>query len=492
MGKKFDFNLLNEKDLKKIHLESLRILKEIGIKVPHEQVLQILKEHGAIIDFNNSNVRLSEKIVEKILEKAIDKQRKYYESSENKDKKISGWMIFSKNGDFIDYKDYKKRKATIRDILNAIVVGNSLEFTTRISHFVEPEKYREYIDVICYYLLFIYSKKRYLLSYIGSVESAKCIIEMAKIVSQDVKELKSGSMLEYELLPINNLEYSKEALDIAYEFGKNKLKLLVGHWCWMGYHTPLTYASALTLSNANLLAGIVIAMMLNPDQPYIDYIMDIFTVNRNYKNTPIFGSPNQTILAIAAKQIADYYGFKTVFANVGLTDAIENNFQSGFERGVSAALTIASGAEIMGLEGLVGANQGVSFDQLIIDNELLSYLNFIFNKKIIINKETLSFEKIKRKAIGDNFIEELDDKNKLREAYWESDIFNYKNYDDYSINTSNKETSRKFREILDNHFPPDCVIDKKKIKALDSIIGFYIKDKKILKAFMDELSECLK
>ncbi|GAG56654.1 unnamed protein product [marine sediment metagenome] len=43
MGKKFNFELLSEKDIKKIHLESLKILKEIGIKIPSKKILDILK-----------------------------------------------------------------------------------------------------------------------------------------------------------------------------------------------------------------------------------------------------------------------------------------------------------------------------------------------------------------------------------------------------------------------------------------------------------------
>ena len=490
MGKKFNFDFLSEEDIKKIHSTSLKILKEIGIKVPHKTILDVFRRNGASVDFETEIVKINEDLVEKMLKKALENQKKYYSKKENKDEGIRGWMIFNKSGDYIDYKDYKKKKASIRDIINAILIGNSLEYTKRISHFVEPKKYREFNDVICYYLLFVYSKKRNFLGYIGSAESARCIIEMAKVIEEDAMVLKSGRLLEYELLPVNNLEYSKEALDITLEFVKNNLKILVGHWCWMGYHTPLAYASALTLSNANLLAGISIIMMLNPKQLYLDYIMDIFTANRHYKNAPLFGSPNQAIFAIAAKQIADYYGFEVIRANVGLTDAIENNFQSGFERGVSAALTIACGADIIGLEGLNGANQGISFDQLVIDNELLSYLNFIFNKKITVNKETLNFEKIWKKGIGANFQEDLEDKESLQKAYWESEIFNYKNYDNFIVNESYKKISARINEILKNNYPPEPAISKEKIEKLDKLIESYIKNKDILLAFKEELRSC--
>lgn len=400
-------------------------------------------------------------------------------------------MIFNKSGDVIDYENYRKKRATISDILKAITIGDNLEFTERITHFVEPKKYKKYIDIICYYLLFLYSKKKYFLGHIGSVNSSKCIIEMAKVVAENDTQLSNGSILEYELLPINNLEYSKEQLEIAHEFAKNNLKIMAGHWCWMGYHTPFTYASALTLSNANILAGITLVMMLNPKQLFVDYVMDIFTVNKHYMDSPIFGSPNQVIFAIAAKQIADYYGFNVCLANTGLTDSIENNFQSGFERGVTAALTIASGAELIGLEGLAGANSGVSFEQLIVDNELLSYLNFIFNKKIIVDDKTLNFKKIKIKGIGNNFAEDLKIEKNLKEAYWESCVFSYEKFDDLKINESYKKIKYRIKEILKNNYPPKPVIDEYKIHELNQIIGKYIEDKNFINTFKKDLNKAV-
>ena len=54
-------------------------------------------------------------------------------------------MIFNKSGDFIDYQNYRKKRATISDILKAITIGDNLEFTERLTHFVEPIKYKKYI-----------------------------------------------------------------------------------------------------------------------------------------------------------------------------------------------------------------------------------------------------------------------------------------------------------------------------------------------------------
>jgi trimethylamine---corrinoid protein Co-methyltransferase len=488
MRKKFDFEFLKQEDLKKIHGGSLEILKEVGAKIPNDSILGILEENGAKVNWENKIAKFPESLVESMLELAIKNQNDFYSDTKNKDEEVKGWMIFNNSGDLIEYDGYKRKKAKLSDILKAIVFGNSLDFTERITHFVEPEEYKNYIDVIAYFLLFAYSKKRYFLSTIRSLDSARCIIEMAKTVEPDASKLANGRLLEYELLPVKNLEFAADHLEIAYEFAKNNIKIMAGHWCWMGYHTPMSYASALTLSNANLLAGITFLMLLNPRQLFLDYVMDIFTLNRHTMDSPSMGSPNQAVFAIAAKQIADFYGFRTCIANTGLTDSIENNFQSGFERGVTAALTIACGADLIALEGLAGANSGVSFEQLIVDNELLSYLNFIFNKKINVSDKTLRLDQIKKTGIGNNFMEEETQEADLMDVYWKSDIFSYDKLDDFKLNKSHDEVQKSIKAILHEDYPPTPVIDDSTLEKLIKIIEGHIEDKNILKNLKNELN----
>lgn len=75
MSKKFNFELLNEEDIKKIHLESLKILKEIGIKIPSKKILDILKDNGAIIENENRIAKLPGDLVKKMLKRAVKNKK---------------------------------------------------------------------------------------------------------------------------------------------------------------------------------------------------------------------------------------------------------------------------------------------------------------------------------------------------------------------------------------------------------------------------------
>ena len=75
-------------------------------------------------------------------------------------------------------------------------------------------------------------------------------------------------------------------------------------------------------------------------------------------------------------QLGRFYGIKRV-ANVGLTDALMPDFQCGMEKAATAIFSALAGIQKIGCQGLVGADQGFSFEQLVIDNEWMGFCNYI-------------------------------------------------------------------------------------------------------------------
>lgn len=491
-----DYKIFSKNEISKIHDYSVKILKNIGIRVPNKNILDLFNNNGAKVDYEKQIVKLSENLIISHLENIIKNQNEYYQSNSNKKKlkyiETSGLMIVNKASEVIETVNYNKRNSTIADMLKAIVIGNALKNINRVSYFVKPFNFNEsYSNIIGYYILYLYSKKRNFLGKIDSVNTAKCVIEMAKEVADDEVELKNGRIIEYELNPCENLQYSDEKLSIALEFAKNNIRILAGHWCWMGYHTPMDYVSAITLSNANIIASMIIVNMINPKQLFLDYMVDIFTVNKNDPTIPLLGSPNQVIYSIAGKQLADFYGFKVCLANAGLTDSIEDNFQSGFERGVTAALAIAAGTKLIGVSGLLGSDQGVSLEELVIDNEMFDYLNFIFNRKLKVNDKTIDYNTLKEVGIGGNFIDLIAKNNKYKNFYWDSDIFVRKKYEAWQKNEFFENINNKIDNIIKNNYPPKVIISKQKVKKLEEILKFYI-DKRIFDNFKKELDSVIK
>jgi trimethylamine:corrinoid methyltransferase-like protein len=248
----------------------------------------------------------------------------------------------------------------------------------------------------------------------------------------------------------------------------------------------------MALANANILAGLAAIMLLNPENMYFNYLFPMHIVNKKNPQWPLFGAPNQVVISLVARQLADFYGFKFALTNCFFSDSIEDNFQLGFERGVTAALSIFSGIDLVGVQGITGADAGISLEQLIIDNEMLDYLNFILEQKIVINEDMFDFRSIQKSGPGSNFYQDPNNIERWKDVYWDSDIFVAEPYENWKKGQAAENVQQKLSNILQNNFPPEVVISQDQVQRVNEIMESYVTDKKMLDSFRKSLAAHMK
>jgi trimethylamine--corrinoid protein Co-methyltransferase len=186
-----------------------------------------------------------------------------------------------------------------------------------------------------------------------------------------------------------------------------------------------------------------------------------------------FGSPNQVLIGLAAVQLGRYYGYE-VFVNSGLTDACLPDFQSGFEKGMTGMVGLLAGASGIGAMGIVGADQGTSFEQLVIDNEWASAYDHIFTRGVEVTPETLAVDVIQRVGVGGSFIAEEHTVRHMRETGWRSSLFNQASWDAWHADGGKdvyQKAHEKVEAILKQHYPPLPLVSTAKIAELDAILA---------------------
>ncbi len=486
-----DMEYLSKADIETVHRESLRILREVGVKFPNKTLLDAFKRQGADVDFDREVVRLPDKLVMEAVQRQVQNNAKYYgEELKVRNHPIRMWMSMGNLKYFIDPVTNERRTGTLKDLLQSIVVANALGNLEKVSCFGIPAEYsgEEFINILRFYLLAVFSKKRAFLTPIESVHVARCMLEMADACADEEAQVKDGSLIYFEVEPIRNLEFAPRDLDILVELTRRKVTVFTTHWGWLGYHTPMSYAALLSLANANILAGIAAIIVLNPENQYLDYLFPMHVVNRKSMNWPSFGGPNQVVISFLARQLADFYGFRFTLSNCFFSDSIGNDFQLGFERGVTAALSIFGGIDRVGVQGIHGADAGISLEQLIVDNEMLSYINFILGRRIRLDDELFDFKAIRKAGPGGSFQNDPSNIRRQKDVYWDSDIFAAEPYETWTPNLPMQNVRRKLHAFLEEGFPPKPVIDQDKLRSLDGIMEHYVEDRKALDAFRSGLS----
>ena len=369
---------LSAEQIDAVHNNSTRILNEIGVSVPNAEVLAIFERGGAQVDHSRQIVKLPKALLDSCIERQIENGRRT-RADHPESERIPFTGTMATQPFLFDDASCTRRAGTLSDMLLAITLGNHLPSVRRVSCLVIPGEYPSAAaDALSFFLLYMYAAKP-VFSWVYSLDSARCIIEMAKAVARDPWHLRSGELLEYNVETVSPLRFAAHSLQIMLECAKSGIPMSCGPMLVMGSSAPMSHLATMTMENAEILATLAAIMLISPENPRFDYIAPAHSMSMT-NGMCSFGSPNQALFAIMARQMADFYGFDRVVVNCGLSDALYPDYQSGIERGVTLACAMAAGIDETGLMGIVGADQAASFEQLAIDDELLGTIGRIANR----------------------------------------------------------------------------------------------------------------
>jgi trimethylamine--corrinoid protein Co-methyltransferase len=149
--------------------------------------------------------------------------------------------------------------------------------------------------------------------------------------------------------------------------------LVVSSLTMAGASGPGTLPAALAQANAEALAGITIAQLVNPGTPVV-YGIPASNIDTRHGSLSI-GSPESALVVTAAAQLGRRYGLPTR-AGGGLTDAKTVDYQSGFESALLQAVTDMSGVDyVLHAAGILESYETVSPEKFVLDCETLGYLD---------------------------------------------------------------------------------------------------------------------
>lgn len=462
--------ILSKDEIYKIHITSLNILEKIGIKVMDDNILNLLKNAGCEIDYENRIAKIPQYLVIESIKKIPKNFTIYARNNKYNVTFGNGEIKFMSSGGQMNVVDpiMKNRKTgTLEDTINAVKLGYSLENINIVGAMVVPNDVPlELADIYMYSILLKYSPK-VIFSWVYNKRSAKYILKMLSIITGGIEELRKKPLTFYFCEPTSPLKFGENALQVLQEFSSIGLPVSFGPMVMASASGPATLAGTLSMENAEILAGTVIAQLIYPGVPIlyggVPHILDQKTGNIS------FGSPEQGIMAAAITQIGKYYGFP-VHVNIGLTDSKLPDAQSGIEKASTMLMGALVGAELSGHLGISGADMGACFEQLIIDNELAGYIKRII-KGFEINDETLAFEIAEKVGIGGSFLTQKHTLKYIRSEFWYPKIFDRKDWNSWH-NLGAKDTLKIANEIL-SKILKECqleLLDKDIIKEIDSVL----------------------
>lgn len=391
-----------------IHFISLSILEKVGVIMDDENALSFMKKAGAEVDHKTHLVKIPQYLVSEALRKTPRNIRLYGRNSTN-DVILSENMIYNgsaNNAIAILEFNGNRRPATFKDLEDFTRLQDALEnihiMSTPITKFADLP------------LNGIYKK-----SYEGVLKNTeKHVINQASGKKEVIDEAKmAAAVMDVELDDVGKkpifsviadmaspLKYPKEVLEVIIECAKLKIPILIESDPLAGGTAPITAAGLLSQQNAEILAGITLAQLVNPGAPIIytasPAVLDMRT------GSPSLGAPERGIYTIASAQLARYYRIPSCTV-MGTTDSKIVDVQAGYEKAISFLISALSGWNIITSHtGMLESCLTVSYEQSVIDNEIYGMV-FRILKSSEISEKTLfdAFEVIKSVGpFGSNYL----------------------------------------------------------------------------------------
>lgn len=460
---------LSKDEIYRIHQASLNILSEIGIKVEHMEIHRKIKDYGAE-ETADHRLLLSNEIVEEAIRKSCKKYMIYARNPKYNLEVGSGKPRFLSSGGqvwIVDPLRKERRKPTINDLRHAITIGDALENINIVGAMVIPQDIPLGIRSVYVYSELIKRSSKVVFSWIEDPKEAPFVLKMFEVISGGEDEHRKKPMTWYFCEPISPLKFRYESLEILKLFCDKGLPVTFGPMVQAGSTGPVTLAGTLALENAEILAGVTIAQILRPGTPVeyggIPHIADMRNLNIS------FGSPEQTIMAIAMVQIGKSYGFP-VHVNTGLTDSNIPDAQAGLEKCASMLASALAGAELFGHLGIAGADQGASLEQLVIDNEIAGYVKRVL-KGFEITEETLALDLIKERHNIGSFIGTKHTLKYMRREQWFPELLNRDLWEVW-VSKSSKDLLTRAAEVKERVLKEHLTerLDQQLEKEIDKIL----------------------
>lgn len=461
------YQVVSQTEIEKLHETSLRILDEIGIVMPYGPAQEVLKRGGARID--GQTVHFPRKLVEQALKDAPSSFTLY---SRNPDKNVT---ISTENtvyagpncSPFVQDLDRGRRTGTLEDFRNFAKLCQVLDNVDLQSNvYCEPQDVSESIR----HLEMVYSACRFnekpvMGGTLGYKASKECI-ELMSIPFGGLKAIKDKPVMSSIPCALTPLSYDPTMTGAIMAYAECGQVQLINSLVLAGATAPVTLPGAIVVENAEILAGIVLAQLVNPGTPVVYSAAGTNTDMRS--GSLALGSPENALFSLVNGQLAKYYNIPCRMSGA-LTDSKCVDAQAGYESMMTLLMgQMAGGNFILHGVGILETYNCVSYEKLIMDDEMIGMVKRI-GRGMEFTDETMAFDVIKSVGPQGAYIDQRHTFKNFRKEFYQpvlSDRNPPNKWRDEGALTAEQRANKRWKKLLAEYkepaLPADVINDMEK------------------------------
>jgi trimethylamine--corrinoid protein Co-methyltransferase len=454
------YQALSELDMERIHEAVLEVLETVGMADATPDVAELALAHGCT-RHESGRILFPRALVDDTIARAGRQIVMFSRDGRNELHVGGGKVHFATSGEAISILDPETRAyrpSTLLDIYDCARLVDTLEHIHQFGQTCVATEMTDPLerDVSIAYALAAGTIKTSGMS-ISGAKNLKTVIALYDLILGG-----EGRFVERPFCSIagccpvvSPLRFAEDSLATLVESVRLGLIGDIAIAGQAGATAPVTLAGALVQSLAETLACLCVVNMVRPGAPMMfgawPFVSDLRT------GSFTGGSGEQGLLMAAVAQMANFYDLPSSVA-AGMSDAKLPDNQSGFEKGITTAVVaLAGGNFISEAAGMQASLLGVSYEALVIDNDMLGVVQRTL-RGIEVSDETLAVDIIREVALGGpgHFLGHTDTLAKMETEYLYPAIANRQSPDVWRQGGSkdiHEAARERVRKVLSTHYP---------------------------------------
>ncbi len=447
------FSLLRESEKKSLHFAALEVLRNTGIRFHHKEALDMLKDAGAFISDGNL-VKFPAGLVENALSTVPSRVIMCDRAGEPRvfleDKRVN----FGTGSDclnLLDPENGEHRKFVKQDLIDAYHLCDALPNIDFVMSIGIPTDIDPVLTYDVQMALMLEHTVKPLVFVTDNGASCKRAIDMAAVVAGGHDALRERQHILLYSEPSSPLQQSETAIEKLLLMAEHELPIVHSPAPLMGGTGPITMASGLAMSIAEILSSLVVHQMRRPGAPFVFgaglHHMDMLAAQICY------GSPEFQLTKTAVAEMGRWYDMPT-WGYAGCTDSKVMDGQAALESLLSVVMAKLCGSNLVHDVGYMESGLTCSFEMIVLTDELIALTGNIM-KGLEVSDDTLLLEEIDSVGPGGHFLNTKETLSRFRE-FWYPDLLDRSLRSTWLENggtTLEERLREKVQEIIKEHEP---------------------------------------
>jgi trimethylamine--corrinoid protein Co-methyltransferase len=410
------FSILSESQIRDIHLAALEVLRRTGIRFHHPGAVDMLKKAGAFLSDGNLvkfPASLVEDTIRSVPSRVIMCDRNGAPAMYLEGTKAS----FGTGSDCLNLLDPitgEHRKFMQADIINGYRLCDALPNIDFLMSIGIPADVDRKLTYDVQMALMLENSSKPIVFVTNDKSACQRAIDMAAAVAGGYEALREQQHILLYSEPSSPLQQSETAVEKLLLMAEYSLPIVHSPGPQMGGTAPITMASGLAMSVAEILSSIVVHQLKQPGAPFV---FGAGLHHMDMKATQIcYASPEFQLTKAAIAQLGRWYGMPT-WGYAGCSDAKVLDEQAALEAMLSVLMAKLSGGNLIHDVGYMESGLTCSFEMIALTDELIAMTDKIM-KGIEVSDDTLMLDEIDKVGPGGQFLDTKQTLNRFRDFWY--------------------------------------------------------------------------